>query len=80
MIYYFGHDDSGYYVQPEGSEAREYVSHEQWLFFVEQAKYQPPVQGGDPVKLAITISGCVEKYEGETLVETVQLGSETSII
>ena len=80
MIYYFGHDDSGYYVQPEGSEAREYVSHEQWLFFVEQAKYRPPVQGGDPVKLAITISGCVEKYEGDALVETAQLDSETSII
>ena len=80
MIYYFGCDSAGKYVQAEGSATREYVSDEQWQFFIEQARHRPPVVGGDPVKIAITISGVLEKYDAESgvLVERRNLDSETS--
>lgn len=80
MNFYFGRDASGFFVIPEGSAVPEYVTEEQWRFFVEQARYEPPKQGGDPVKIAITISGVLEKYDAETgrLVERINLDSETS--
>ena len=79
MNYYFGHDARGRYVQRPDSDDREYVTREQWDFFIAQARVKPPAQG-DRVKLAITISGCVEKYEGETLVETVYFEPETTTL
>lgn len=79
MNYYFGQDERGKYVQRVGDERREYVTDEQWAFFLDEARVPQP-RSGERARVAITISGTLDKYEGDTLVETVQLGSETSIL
>lgn len=63
MIAYFGKDDRGYYVDPEGAP-RQYVTEAQWLEFVRAAAVSPP-ENGEAVKLSITEHVVLDKFDGE---------------
>ena len=77
---YFGRDESGCYVQQEGTSEVMYVTEDEWRWWIDQTRYRPPAAGAEPVRLAITMAGRVDKYEGDRLVETIELDSETSIL
>lgn len=85
MIAYFGRDDQGYFVDPEGGE-REYVPEDLWRTLVEAGAHAgADTRGADipnktRVKLSITEQVQVDKFEGDQLVETIQGTSATTIL
>lgn len=78
MICYFGRDKDGYFVDREDG-SREYVDADLWKSLVEAGFHAgADITGvelvdGPVVKLQITESIRLDKYEGDVLVETLSL-------